>query len=82
VLKWADYAAFDLARESLPDLSMRLRTGGHRPGLPEAQVLVRVPMPCGAMAECGVCAVRLRRGIGLACDDGPVFDLGLLDLEG
>lgn len=81
VLKWADYAAFDVARESLPGLGRKLHTRLHRPEWPRAQVLVRVPMPCGALAECGVCAVRLRRGIGLACDAGPVFELELLDLE-
>ena len=82
VVHWADYAAFDVARESLPRLGSLRQPRGNRPNLPQAQALVRVPMPCGAMAECGVCAVRLRRGTGLACDDGPVFDLDLLDLEG
>ncbi len=81
VLRWADYAALDVARDSLPDLGKLLGPAAHRPGLPQAEVLVRVPMPCGALAECGVCAVKLRRGIGLACDQGPVFDLDLLDLE-
>ena len=41
----------------------------------EAQVLVLVPMPCGGMGECGVCAVKIQRGWKLACKDGPVFDL-------
>jgi hypothetical protein len=32
-------------------------------------------MPCAGLADCGVCAVELRRGWKLACKDGPVFDL-------
>jgi NAD(P)H-flavin reductase len=40
--------------------------------------LVVAPMPCGGLAECGVCAVTTRRGWKLACKDGPVFDLGEL----
>ncbi len=79
---WADYAAVDAARESLPELGKALGLVSGQPSRAAAEVLVRVPMPCGALAECGVCSVRLRKGIGFACDDGPVFDLGLLDLEG
>jgi NAD(P)H-flavin reductase len=37
-------------------------------------VLLRTQMPCGALAECGVCAVRTRGGWKMACKDGPVFD--------
>ncbi len=82
VLRWADYAAIDIARQDLPKLGGALQRGNARLALPRAQVLVRTAMPCGALADCGVCAVKLQRGIGLACDDGPVFDLDLLDLEG
>jgi hypothetical protein len=39
------------------------------------EVLVVTPMPCGGVAECGVCAVTTRRGWKMACKDGPVFDL-------
>jgi len=53
-----------------------------RPGLAgragEAQVLVVTPMPCGGLAECGVCAFTTRRGWKMACKDGPVFDLSEL----
>jgi len=41
----------------------------------QAQILVRTPMPCGALAQCGVCSVELRGGAQLACENGPVFDL-------
>ncbi|HMP39754.1 MAG TPA: hypothetical protein PKA05_05185, partial [Roseiflexaceae bacterium] len=27
------------------------------------------------VGACGVCAVEVRRGIRLLCEDGPVFDL-------
>jgi Iron-sulfur cluster binding domain of dihydroorotate dehydrogenase B len=90
VAQWADYLAFDLPRESLPGLREKLRLGEHRPcrehvgarrqaKVPfEAQALVVTPMPCGGMAECGLCAVTTRRGWKMACKDGPVFDLGEL----
>lgn len=81
VLTWADYAAFDAGRESLAGLKARLREGGKSSARAEAQVLVRVPMPCGGLAQCGVCTVRAGRVNSLACEQGPVFDLNLLDLE-
>jgi NAD(P)H-flavin reductase len=43
------------------------------------QILTLAPMPCGGMADCGVCAVPSRTGWLLACKDGPVFDLDSLD---
>ncbi len=74
ICRWADYIAFDLAREALPKLKEMLQ--GDRSLLKaEAQVLVRTPMPCGAKAACGVCTVEAGRESLLACDDGPVFDL-------
>ncbi len=59
ILEWADYAAFDVARENLHQL--RERRGKRNPLAAEmdAQVLVRTPVPCGGIAECGVCAVTL-----------------------
>ncbi len=70
VLAWADFLAVDTARESLSDWREKLRGFNG-----EAQILVRTSMPCGGVAECGVCAVTLRSGWGMACKDGPVFDL-------
>ena len=72
VAQWADYMALDLTRESLPGLREKLGLGG-RAG--EAQALVVTSMPCGGLADCGVCAVTVRRGWKMACKDGPVFDL-------
>lgn len=75
VLEWADYIASDVARESLPGLRERLGVVTQLSGKKEAQALVRTPLPCGGVAECGVCAVTLKSGWKLACRDGPVFDL-------
>ena len=81
VMSWADYMALDAAREHLYQLGERLgwfnqdnaeRT--KRAVLQEAQILVRTLMPCGGLAECGVCSVRLKSGWKLACKDGPVLD--------
>lgn len=72
VSKWADYMALDLPRELMPGMREKLGFGGVEF---EAQALVITPLPCGGVAECGVCAVNLHRGWKLACKDGPVFDL-------
>ena len=75
VAKWADYLAFDLPRESLPGVREKFGFGEQAKVPFEAQVLIVTPMPCGGMAECGVCAVTVRHGWKMACKDGPVFSL-------
>jgi hypothetical protein len=72
---WADLALFDGLAASYEQLDSLL-------GIPEgqlpcpAQALVFTDMPCGAIAECGICAVRgASRRVLLACEDGPVFRL-------
>ena len=72
---WADYLAIDAARESLPSLKQILEKISPLKIPVRAEILVRTPMPCGALAECGVCSVELRGGVQMACEDGPVFDL-------
>jgi dihydroorotate dehydrogenase electron transfer subunit len=74
IVEWADYAAFDVARENLPVLREQLFNGTQAKVPYEAQVLVRTPLPCGGIAECGVCAVKVKSGWKMACKDGPVFD--------
>jgi len=75
VLAWADYVAFDVLRESLPELRERLG-GANQPSVNcEAEVLVRTPVPCGGIGDCGVCAVMTKSNWKMACKDGPVFDL-------
>jgi hypothetical protein len=79
VLEWADYAAFDVARENLPQLRERLRKRSLLATRMQTQVFIRTAVPCGGMAECGVCAVTLKTDWKLACKDGPVFDGRELD---
>ncbi len=71
-LDWTDYLAVDLQLEDLPQLTDIIQPNTLRC---EGQVLIRTAMPCHGIAECGVCAVKTRRGWRLACKDGPVFDL-------
>ena len=74
IIQWADYIAFDVARESLPGLREQLFNGNQAKASFDSQVLMRTPIPCGGIAECGVCAVTGRSGWKMACKDGPVFD--------
>jgi len=72
---WADYIAIEARREYLPELRKTLGKRSQLMAGKKAQILICAPMPCGILAECGVCAVESRRGLLLACRDGPVFDL-------
>ena len=75
VLKWADYIALDVNRENLPGLRQKLLEQNRLAAAKDAQVLIHTAMPCGGIAECGVCAVSTKSAWKLACKDGPVFDL-------
>ncbi len=80
ICDWADYIAIDATRELLPELKKMLGKSSPLIVKHETQILIRTPMPCGALAECGVCTVESHHGSLLACKDGPVFDLkDLLD---
>ena len=74
VLAWADYLAFDTARENLPRLASLLSTANQPQAVSSAQVLSHTPVPCGGMADCGVCAIPSKSGWKLACKEGPVFE--------
>lgn len=74
-LQWADYAAMDVSRENLIQLRAMLAGKEQVSAKVEAQVLVRAPMACGALADCGVCALTLRKDWKMICKDGPVFRL-------
>lgn len=74
-LHWADYAALDASRENLNRLSEMLAGKEQATAKIEAQILVRAPMPCGALADCGVCALPLHHDWKMICKDGPVFGL-------
>lgn len=76
-IKWADYLAIDAPRAALTAVHAILQPNS-RPlffGY-TMEVLVETPLPCGGLADCGVCAIHAQRGTLLACKDGPVFDLG------
>ncbi len=76
---WADYLALDLPYARLGQLNalLGLEHGRRCPCVAEA--LVYTPMPCGGLADCGVCAVRSGNRWRLACKDGPVFGLDTLE---
>ncbi|HLO18026.1 MAG TPA: hypothetical protein VK206_24560, partial [Anaerolineales bacterium] len=82
IVEWADYLALDVARENLNQMREQLgkanqfAAGKARvgPSRNDAQILVRTPVPCGGLAECGICAVTSKSNWKLACKDGPVFD--------
>jgi hypothetical protein len=76
---WAEYCAFDVRIEDIPKLRARLGLDIMESIRVPAQIFVRAAMPCAALAECGVCALKARRGWLLACQDGPVLDLEALD---
>ncbi|PWH15550.1 MAG: hypothetical protein DDG60_05650 [Anaerolineae bacterium] len=67
---WADYMAIDAPRAALPNVQSLLASSGC-----PIDILVETPLPCGGIAECGVCAITCRNGVMLACKDGPVFNL-------
>lgn len=74
ILDWADYLAVDVNRGNLSQLRERLGKRNPLAAGMGAQVLIRTAIPCGGIAECGVCAVTLKSEWKLACKDGPVFD--------
>lgn len=81
ICTWSDYAAFHVERNSVDTLLQTLarRQGPVMGG--SAQALVRTAMPCGGLANCGMCTVRTKNGPQLACVEGPVFELSSLSLE-
>jgi dihydroorotate dehydrogenase electron transfer subunit len=79
ILEWADYVAFDVARENLSPLREQLAKKRLQLAGMGAQVLIRTPVPCGGIADCGICAVLTKSDWKLGCKDGPVFDWRDLD---
>src|SRR5215208_1862622 len=73
ILRWSDFVAVDVSRENLLGLRESLQMSNHLPAVKDAQVLIRTQMPCGGVAECGVCAVVTKSHWKMACKDGPVF---------
>lgn len=74
-LSWADFLIVDLPVDALPRLPAVLGVD-HTDRIPcPGQALVMIPMPCGGVAECGVCALPAGKHWKLMCRDGPVVDL-------
>jgi hypothetical protein len=81
-LSWGDYLAFDGTPGDYEAIgeSLNLSPATRLPC--PAQMLVYLPMPCGGLGECGVCALPGKgRKYKLACVDGPVFAWGDTSLE-
>ena len=78
LVAWADAIVASGVDELYRTLADAARAARYRlePGL--ARVLIDLPMPCGT-GVCYACAVETRRGVQLACVDGPAFDLADLD---
>jgi hypothetical protein len=74
-LAWPDFIAVDVPAERLGELRKALGLGSQAFLPCPGQALVTLPMPCGGLAECGACAVPVRRSWKMACSEGPVFDL-------
>lgn len=72
---WADYLAIEITLYRLNALGIILGLASGEHLACHAQALVLAPMPCYGLAECGACAVPMRRGWKAACKDGPVFEL-------
>ena len=77
---WADLILVDLPARMLPDLTDLVGVRSLNELTRESQVLLTTDMPCGAIALCGACAVKTRKGWKLVCKDGPVFNLTDLEL--
>jgi hypothetical protein len=77
---WADYLAIDAPLIEMANLRQAMGLGLYARPACQVQVLLLAHMPCGGMAECGVCAVPTRDGWRLACSDGPVFDWNNLEV--
>ena len=75
---WADYLALDLQLADLETLRTRLGLDINTRPVAKIDALVRVPMPCGGLGECGICAVPVKKGWKHVCTAGQVFDF--LDL--
>lgn len=77
-LAWADFVALDLPPALTEDLPSLLGFKERVPKTLSGQVLITPSMPCGGLAQCGVCSFATARRPQLACANGPVFELGQL----
>ncbi|MBX5451000.1 hypothetical protein [Thermogemmatispora sp.] len=73
-LGWADAVCLGVSRETALQLYQRFEDL-RQPGF--AQVVVLQPLVCG-IGTCLACALETAHGPRLICQDGPIFDLGVL----
>lgn len=78
ILTWADYVAIDIARQNLNQLREKIGKQDQLKNKFEAQILIHTSMPCGGVAECGVCALSLSHEWKMVCKDGPVFNFDVI----
>ncbi len=74
LIAWADAIVAsgpDTLYDALADV---VRAARYRLEPGWARGLIDLPMPCGT-GECYACAIETRRGVQLACVDGPALDL-------
>jgi hypothetical protein len=72
---WADYLAVSVGRANWPEWRPKLAKAAQAGGPREAEALIVTSMPCGGLAECGVCALSVASESKWICKDGPVFNL-------
>jgi dihydroorotate dehydrogenase electron transfer subunit len=71
---WADQICAVLPHDQVARLRAVVQANRMRWERGFASVLIETVLPCG-VGTCGVCQIALRKGLRLACVDGPVFDL-------
>lgn len=74
LLRWADAIYLALPRTAWPVVANRLRHVRVRWDRGLAHAHSDIALPC-AVGVCGACALATKKGLRLACVDGPVFDL-------
>ena len=74
-LLWPDMLYIDIGHKNINSLRQKLNIEGNiETILGASQILVSSPMPCGGLADCGICTLKGARSNLLICKNGPVFD--------
>ncbi len=81
VWRWADYLAVECNLSELAEVLAELEINDRRSLSCDSQILIHTPLVCGGIGECGVCAIKTRKGWQLTCKDGPVFDLAQVGMN-
>lgn len=78
--KWADYVAvqgtLSAAATYFKEVETKYSLDNRQKKL---EVMIREPVFCSGMAECGVCAVPSRKGWLLICQNGAVLDASQIE---